>query len=285
MPKVYSVGDQVTAADFNAVIKVAGLYAVDSSGSDAYVFAPSPAIGSYADGDVFTGKVGTANTGAATVNINSVGAKALKKNYNEALTTGDLVAGQQIIFQYDGTNDCFQLLSQLKPQHYVGDLGQTANSAAILTSTQDISLSVDLGFVPRHFSAFISGDAAANRQFDYGSNAGVCRQSAKIEGIIGSSVAYLYVQDDQASLIPSSAPILNPMGGSSLTVPQYVGTFGTGTCSSPGLPSQTPGSSTSSIVFKNITVSGTTITFTWTFTKGDLDCGIRIGVHQLVCHS
>lgn len=67
----------------------------------------------YISGDIFVGKVNVANTTASTLNVESVGAKAIKKkgttDVTTALTANDLVADQMILLQYDGTN--LQLLS------------------------------------------------------------------------------------------------------------------------------------------------------------------------------
>lgn len=84
-------------------------YAVDSVGTDAYAITITPAITDYTAGQVFTFKAGTANTGAATLNVSGLGAKAITKNYNVALSTGDIQANQLVMVQYDGTQ--MQLLS------------------------------------------------------------------------------------------------------------------------------------------------------------------------------
>lgn len=85
-------------------------YAADAGGTDAYAITVTPAITAYATGQEFTFKANTANTGAATLNVNSVGAKTIKKNYNEDLVTGDILANQIVKVVYDGTN--MQLVSK-----------------------------------------------------------------------------------------------------------------------------------------------------------------------------
>ncbi len=79
-------------------------YAVDSVGTDAYAITPSPAITAYAAGQEFTFKAGTANTGAATLNVNGLGAKTIKKSVTTDLSTGDILANQIVEVVYDGTN-------------------------------------------------------------------------------------------------------------------------------------------------------------------------------------
>lgn len=84
-------------------------YAVDSVGTDSYAIAPSPAISAYVAGQVFTFKAGTANTGTATLNVNALGAKTIKKSVSTDLITGDILVGQVVMVEYDGTN--LQLIS------------------------------------------------------------------------------------------------------------------------------------------------------------------------------
>jgi len=56
-------------------------------------------------------KIGTSNTGASTLNINSIGAVPIVKSGNVPLVAGDLVAGRIYNFIYDGTN--FQITGGL----------------------------------------------------------------------------------------------------------------------------------------------------------------------------
>lgn len=107
MPKEYAAGDQLNAADYNPVVKVSGGYATDAGGDDTYEITVTPTPGSYADGDEYTFKPATANTGACTLNVNSLGAKSLKKftsNGKADLITGDILANQPVRVKYDGTD-------------------------------------------------------------------------------------------------------------------------------------------------------------------------------------
>ena len=89
-------------------------YAVDSSGTDAYAITVSPAITAYAAGQHFTFYPATANTGAATLNVSALGAKTIKKDKDNDLSTNDILIGQLVRVVYDGTN--FQLLSPIYGQ-------------------------------------------------------------------------------------------------------------------------------------------------------------------------
>lgn len=87
------------------------IYAADSGGSDAYAITLAPAITAYVTGQLFLFKANTVNTGAATLNVNGIGAKTIKKNKDQTLADGDIKAGALVLVQYDGTD--LQMLSQI----------------------------------------------------------------------------------------------------------------------------------------------------------------------------
>lgn len=84
-------------------------YAVDSVGTDAYAVTLPESSSKYFTGMEVAFKVGTANTGTATLAVNGGTAKTIKKGSSSDLETGDLIAGQIAILRYDGT--FFQLVS------------------------------------------------------------------------------------------------------------------------------------------------------------------------------
>src|SRR5205085_1973057 len=80
----------------------------------AYVCNLSPAPASYATGTRYRFKATNANTTAATVNFNSLGAKTIKKaagGVTTDLAANDIRAGQVVEVVYDGTN--MQMVSAL----------------------------------------------------------------------------------------------------------------------------------------------------------------------------
>lgn len=85
------------------------LFAADAGSNDTYAVTLDPAPTAYTNGLMVTFKANTANTGAATLNVNGLGAKTIKRDYNVDLNDGDIKAGQIVEVIYDGTN--FQLLS------------------------------------------------------------------------------------------------------------------------------------------------------------------------------
>lgn len=75
-----------------------------ASGTDTYTATPSPAVASYVTGQSYFITFTNANTGAATLNLNGLGAKAIRKTGTTALSSGDIKAGQVVELIYDGTN-------------------------------------------------------------------------------------------------------------------------------------------------------------------------------------
>ncbi|PDS75514.1 phage tail protein [Rhizobium sp. L43] len=86
----------------------------------------------YYKGAFFSFFVSATNTGAATLSINGMPAKALTQNNGSALTAGDLIAGVPITVTYDGTK--FRLLTTSANQSFAG-LSATSVSATSVTAT------------------------------------------------------------------------------------------------------------------------------------------------------
>ena len=79
------------------------------SGTDTLTGTLTPALAAYATGNLFSFVAANTNTGAATINLNSLGAKSITKKGSTALAAGDIVSGQVHLIEYDGTR--FQLIN------------------------------------------------------------------------------------------------------------------------------------------------------------------------------
>ena len=89
----------------------------------------SPAITAYAAGQMFFIKASASNTAAATININSVGAKNIYYLGN-ALTGYEITSGEIFQIVYDGTQ--FELLN---PSNRLGCVAYQTGGQAVLVST------------------------------------------------------------------------------------------------------------------------------------------------------
>lgn len=70
---------------------------------DAITLSPSPALANYTAGVTYRFAATGTNTGAVTVNVSGLGAKALTKNGTTALIAGDIPSGTIVEIVYDGT--------------------------------------------------------------------------------------------------------------------------------------------------------------------------------------
>lgn len=107
-----AITDYATLGQLRSYVQTqSSVYAIDSAGTDTYAITLSPAITSYTTGQIFRFYPATANTGAATLNVNAIGAKTIKKHKDVDLSDNDIKIGQLVEVIYDGTN--MQMLSPL----------------------------------------------------------------------------------------------------------------------------------------------------------------------------
>jgi hypothetical protein len=98
----------------------------------------TPAITAYVAGQTFRFVAAGANTGAVTININGLGAKAVTKSGTTALVSGDIQLGAAVQVFYDGTQ--FQLSSGS-----VGGSGSVVSGVNTLTQANGINVLVGTG--------------------------------------------------------------------------------------------------------------------------------------------
>jgi hypothetical protein len=89
-------------------------YVIDTGAADVYVITPVPAITAYATGQIFSFKAANTNTTTSTVAVSGLAVKTIKKADGATnLAAGDIVSGQMVVVEYDGTN--FQMLNPVAP--------------------------------------------------------------------------------------------------------------------------------------------------------------------------
>lgn len=124
----------------STVVKLIG----SVSGTNTITGSMTPALTAYAAGQMFYFVAAGDNTGAVTLNINSLGAKNVTKNGTTALSAGDIKSGQTIAVIYDGTR--FQVISTASLTGLTGssntNLGVGAGDA-YTTSIQNVAIGVD----------------------------------------------------------------------------------------------------------------------------------------------
>jgi hypothetical protein len=107
------------------------------AGTDTITASTNPVTTSYATYQKYVLVPANNNTGAVTIDINSLGAKAITKQGSTALVAGDLVAGVTYWIIYDGTR--FQVTNPGVPSIPAGSL--TANSVtSVILATSSYGL-------------------------------------------------------------------------------------------------------------------------------------------------
>jgi len=144
----------------------AGFLAADAGSTDDYVITLTPAITAYSAGTHYYFSANTANTGAATLNINGIGVKNIAKvsvtgGSNTTLEDGDIQAGQWVDVVYTGIR--FQMVSRLGAQHFKSYLKfnyprRIDGAGVTIPNTNDFTLPTFM--IPR-----FSGTAATNANY------------------------------------------------------------------------------------------------------------------------
>ena len=96
------------------------------SGTNTITGSLTPSLAAYATGQMFYFVAAGDNTGAVTLNINSLGAKNITKNGTTALVAGEIKSGQTVAVIYDGTR--FQIVNPV----FIGLTGTTSATATLL---------------------------------------------------------------------------------------------------------------------------------------------------------
>ena len=96
------------AATFGQVQSTAAKL-ITVTGTDTITGTMSPALTAYAAGQLFYFIANAANTGAMTINIDGLGAKAITRDGSTALIAGDVNTGEIVVICYDGTR--FQMIN------------------------------------------------------------------------------------------------------------------------------------------------------------------------------
>jgi len=87
------------------------LTATDTGAANAYILAPAAVITEYSDGQMVWLKPANSNTGASTINVSSLGTKAIRCLARTALVGGELVSGYWHMLKYSSTLDAFIIVS------------------------------------------------------------------------------------------------------------------------------------------------------------------------------
>jgi hypothetical protein len=129
-----AVGTAATdAANLSQVQSTAAKLVNSVSGADTITGTMSPNLGAYATGQMFYFVAVGANTGAVTINIDSLGAKSITRDGTTALAAGDIQSGEVCVIVYDGTQ--FQLVNGASQSASIVTENLTVNKATVLNES------------------------------------------------------------------------------------------------------------------------------------------------------
>lgn len=137
------VGDAAALTDYtsaNQVVDGALLYAgASSAGTDTYAASLAVSPGTLVDGAVYSFKADVANTGACTINFNSIGATSIKLQNGNDPYDNAITVDQRVFVEYDGTN--FILLNPNNVSAHGPDvLSNIAYTATVATAALTFAL-------------------------------------------------------------------------------------------------------------------------------------------------
>jgi hypothetical protein len=109
--KITNLATGTAASDAATVAQIQsnGAALVTVTGTDTLTGTLTPALVAYVTGAVYYFVAPATNTGAVTLNIDTLGAKNVTRDGTTALVAGDIVSGEMVAVVYDGTR--FQLIS------------------------------------------------------------------------------------------------------------------------------------------------------------------------------
>lgn len=173
------------------------LVATGSANTYAVTFGAGVAPASYVTGLTLVVKINIANTGASTINVNSLGAKSITKFGTTALVSGDLIANSIVILVYDGTR--FQLTTTAtapggsNTQVQFNNSGAFGGSTRLIWNTTDSSLTVYDVTIGRGAGGLsgntVVGNSALASNTTGGSNTAIGRNALYLNSTGGNNTA------------------------------------------------------------------------------------------------
>lgn len=216
--------------------KQAENYATSTTGNDTYVVTLSPVPASYAAGMVVRMKPDTANTGAATINVNNLGAKSILKNGAAALLDNDITANTIVTLVYDGTQFILQgtvpalLIGGTSADtlhiHTNAACGSTTYNTTATNGTTNSDETIVCGFQPSviELSYYIQGHDSASGFADYSHKSGLITYSG------ATAVGSFEVYNNHGAANNANLTAINTSaaGFTSATAPSTGASSGTG---------------------------------------------------------
>ena len=206
-------------------------YLTSISGTDTIIATAPISMNAYATGQTFRFIAAGANTTTSvTLNINSIGAKAITKNGTTALAIGDIVSGSIVEVTYDGTE--FQISSQVSvsllglnntwtgKQTFTGTSSVIASKFTNALETVNVSATAATGTINYDVTTqsvlYYTTNASANWTVNFRASSGTSLDSAMATG---ESITVVFLVTQGSTAYYNNAVTID---GASVT-PKYQG--------------------------------------------------------------
>jgi len=171
----------------NSLVGGATIYATDAGVANAYALTLNYTITEYSDGLIVAWAPLYTNTGASTVNLNSLGVKNVTRYNGDVLRAGDLPAGCIVLIGYKGTS--FRILG-----YHAGDSIVTEVAAAVAAAATASSAA----------STATSKALTATTQAELATNAASTATAKAAAAALSEAAALGYKNAAEALNIPSA---------------------------------------------------------------------------------
>ena len=202
-------GFDLMPTDNTAISRGTTFLGVDSGTANALVITLTDARTSYQDGDQISWKATTTHTGAATIDIDSVGAVSIVGADGSALGAGDVADGLYYTAIYDSTNNRWQMLGASAAALAAAD-DRVTWASEWATEVEDTPVSVAAGgdgasdYSALHWAAKASASASAASSSESAAaaseSAAAASESAAAASAAGLSLPAILAGDAQKML-------------------------------------------------------------------------------------
>ena len=154
-------------------------YVTAAGAGNAYTVSMPTTLGAYVDGYELVMKANHTNTGAATIDIDGLGAKSLRRQNGEALAAGDIQADKIVPFRYNATSGYFEM--QMITTGNMADVATVAGISANVTTVAGDS--ADIGTIATDLNGANTIGTVSGIAADVSTVAGISADVSTVAGI------------------------------------------------------------------------------------------------------
>lgn len=243
-------------------------YIADTGSASTYVIAPAPVVTSYVTGQQFTfiaATANSANSGVSTLAVNGLAQKTIKNSAGGSLVVNDIIVGQVITVVYDGTN--FQMLN-VSGRGYVG-LSGAETVAGVKTFSSSPVAPTPSGATDVAIKSYVDGNPITSTNGTTTRGATTASGAQTITHSLGRTPKKVRITARMVIGSVNTVKLFVSDGVYNGTTNSSVWAFTTNSGTETGGVDNTNGvhiDNGSASQLAIITVDGTNITLTWTYT-------------------